>query len=94
MDKADITAKVEEALEGLRPYLKADNGDMELVEITDDFVVRVKLLGSCKTCSMSAMTLRGGLEESIKKTVPQITRVEAVEELETPSIKTELSHAD
>jgi len=94
MDKADIAAKVEKAIEALRPYLEADNGDMELVEITDDLVVKVKLLGACKTCSMSAMTLKGGLEESIKKTVPEITGVEAVEEIEIPVEKTELTHAD
>jgi Fe-S cluster biogenesis protein NfuA len=55
---------------------------MELVEITDDKVVRVKLLGACRTCRMSAMTMKAGLEESIKKTAPEILRVEAVNEVE------------
>lgn len=77
----DLIDKVNEAIEQLRPYLETDGGDMELVEITDEGVVRVKLLGACSTCSMSSMTLKAGLEEAIKKVAPEITRVEAVEEI-------------
>lgn len=71
--------KVHTALEQLRPYLKSDGGDMELVEITTDNIVRVKLLGACKTCNMSAMTLKAGLEEALKNSAPQIRGVEAVD---------------
>ncbi len=71
--------KVHTALEQLRPYLKSDGGDMELVEITADNIVRVKLLGACKTCNMSAMTLKAGLEEALKNSAPQIRGVEAVD---------------
>jgi Fe-S cluster biogenesis protein NfuA len=70
--------RVSAAIEQLRPYLKSDGGDMELVEITADNVVRVKLMGACKTCNMSEMTLKAGLEEALKSAAPQVTKVEAV----------------
>jgi len=73
-----LEEKVNAAIEQLRPYLHNDGGDMELVEITNENVVRVKLIGACKTCTMSAMTLKAGLEEALKSTAPQITKVEAV----------------
>ena len=66
------------ALEQLRPFLNDDGGDMELVEITDDAIVRVRLLGACSDCSMSMMTLKAGLEEAVKKVAPEIKAVEAV----------------
>lgn len=70
--------RVEEALETMRPFLAADGGDMELVNITDDMVVQLRLLGSCKTCNMSEMTLKAGVEETVKRSVPQIKSVEAL----------------
>ena len=77
MDK-DLRDKVEDALETMRPFLAADGGDMELVNITDDMVVQLRLLGSCKDCNMSEMTLKAGVEEAVKRSVPQIKSVEAV----------------
>jgi Fe-S cluster biogenesis protein NfuA len=74
-----LQEKVEIALEQLRPYLKSDGGDMELVEITEDNIVKVKLLGACKTCNMSAMTLKAGLEEALKNSAPQIKGVIAID---------------
>lgn len=73
---------VRKALDQLRPYLEKDGGDMELVEITEDKVVRVKLLGSCRDCSMSTMTMKAGLEEAIKDVAPEIVRVEAINQPE------------
>ncbi|MCB9196062.1 MAG: NifU family protein [Flavobacteriales bacterium] len=73
-----LTDKVNAAIEQLRPYLHSDGGDMELVEITSDNIVRVKLIGACKTCTMSSMTLKAGLEEVLKTTVPEIKKVEAI----------------
>lgn len=70
--------KIEEALNSIRPYLEADGGNVELLEITEDNVVRVELHGACKTCSMSAMTMKAGIEETIKRVAPEVTRVEAV----------------
>lgn len=74
----ELTNKVNQSLSELRPFLKADGGDMELVEITDEGVVRVRLLGACSDCTMSLMTLKAGLEEAVKKIAPEITRVEAI----------------
>jgi Fe-S cluster biogenesis protein NfuA len=78
LDKKDLTEKINASLDQLRPFLHADGGDMELVEITDDAVVRVRLIGACKDCSMSIMTLKAGLEEAVKKVAPEIKSVEAV----------------
>lgn len=74
----DLHIKVEEALEQIRPYLQADGGNVSLLEITADKIVRLELLGACKSCSMSAMTLKAGIEESIKRIAPEIIAVEAV----------------
>lgn len=75
---SDLRTKVEEALEQIRPYLQADGGNVSLLEITSDKVVKLELLGACKSCSMSAMTLKAGIEESIKRAAPEITAVEAI----------------
>ena len=74
----ELRDRVEEALETMRPFLAADGGDMELVNITDDMVVQLRLLGSCKDCNMSEMTLKAGVEEAVKRSVPQIKSVEAL----------------
>ncbi len=74
----DLVKRVEDALEQIRPYLKADGGNVSLLEITDDYIVKVELQGACKSCSMSMMTLKAGIEESIKRAVPEIKTVEAV----------------
>ncbi len=66
------------ALESIRPYLQADNGDVELVEVSDDGIVKVKLTGECENCPMSVMTLRAGIERSLMRQVPGIRRIEAV----------------
>ena len=78
IDKQGITAKVLEAMEQLRPFLHADGGDMELVEITDDAIVRVRLMGACSDCSMSFMTLKAGLEDALKSVAPQVKAVESI----------------
>lgn len=70
--------KIEEALNSIRPYLEADGGNVELLEITEDLVVKVELQGACKSCSMSSMTMKAGIEETIRRAVPEITKVEAV----------------
>ena len=75
----DIVTRVEEALLQIRPYLEADNGNVSLLEVTDDMVVRLKFHGACRDCSMSAMTLRAGIEQTIFNHVPEVKAVEAVE---------------
>lgn len=70
--------RVETALAKVRPSLQADGGDVELVEITDDGVVKVKLTGACGGCPMAQMTLKMGVEKFLKKEVPEVISVEAV----------------
>lgn len=70
--------KVENALEKIRPALQADGGDVELVAITDEGVVQVRLQGACKGCPMSQMTLKNGIERILLQEVPEVKRVEAV----------------
>ncbi len=70
--------KVEAALDSIRPYLQADGGDVELVNITDDGIVEVRLTGACVGCPMSQMTLRAGVERALMREIPEIKRVEAV----------------
>jgi Fe-S cluster biogenesis protein NfuA len=74
----DLTSKVNASIDSLRPHLEADGGDMELVEITPEGIVKVRLLGACSDCSMSFMTLKAGLEEAVKKVAPEITSVVAI----------------
>ena len=73
-----LLEQVEAALDTIRPYLLTDGGNVSIEEITPDRVVKLKLLGSCESCPMSIMTLKAGIEEAIKKAVPEITAVEAV----------------
>ena len=68
------------AIDDLRPYLLNDGGDMELVEITSDNRVIVKLLGACQTCSVSSVTMKAGLEENLKLLIPEIVSVEALQD--------------
>lgn len=74
----DLIGKVEKALDNIRPYLEADGGNVKVLDITEDYVVQLELLGACGSCPMSEMTLKAGVEEAVKKAVPEITKVEAV----------------
>jgi Fe-S cluster biogenesis protein NfuA len=78
LNKIALAEKINISLSELRPHLHADGGDMELVEITDEGVARVKLLGACSDCTMSMMTIKAGLEEAVKKVAPEIIAVEAI----------------
>lgn len=69
---------VEKALAKVRPYLQADGGDVELVEVTEDGIVKVKLKGACGSCPMALMTLKMGIERYLKKEIPEVTEVVAV----------------
>lgn len=75
-----LKERVESALESIRPALRADGGDVELLDVTDDGRVRVRLTGACGSCPMSQMTLKMGIEERIREEVPEIIEVEAVEQ--------------
>lgn len=74
----ELLQKVETSLDTMRPYLNDDGGNVEVVEITNDMIVRVKLLGACSTCPQSFMTMKAGIEEAIKRSVPEIKGVVAV----------------
>ncbi|ABG58204.1 NifU family protein [Cytophaga hutchinsonii] len=77
-ENTELLDRVEQALESIRPYLITDGGNVRLVEITEDMIVKLELLGACGTCPMSAMTLKAGVEESIRKAVPEIKGVFAI----------------
>ncbi len=72
--------QVQKAIEELRPHLQADGGDIELVDVSEDGIVKVRLLGACVGCPMRQMTLTHGVTRFIKKQVPEIKEVQAVEE--------------
>jgi Fe-S cluster biogenesis protein NfuA len=74
------TEKIKDLLEQIRPYLQADGGDISLVEITDDLVVKVKLSGACGNCPMRMQTLKSGVERTLKKEIPEIKEVVAVDD--------------
>jgi Fe-S cluster biogenesis protein NfuA len=69
---------IQKALNSIRPFLQADNGDVELVDVSTDGIVKVRLTGSCEICPLSIMTLRAGIERAIMKEVPGVRRIEAV----------------
>ena len=78
MTKAEMHTKVEEAIAQIRPFLMDDGGNIELLEITPDKMVKVRLLGACSNCSMSPMTMKSGVEDAIRNAVPDIKGVVAV----------------
>lgn len=78
--KNEIEGKILSALDEIRPYLQTDGGDISFININENNEVRVKLLGACGTCSMSIQTLKLGVERTIQRTVPQVTRVIAVDD--------------
>jgi Fe-S cluster biogenesis protein NfuA len=76
MENHPLYARIQTALDSIRPYLVADGGNVEITEITSDNVLRLALTGNCQSCNMSAMTFRAGVEEAIRRDVPEITAVE------------------
>jgi len=75
MTSEEVRINVEKALEEIRPFLKSDGGDIALVSIDDDKSVKVRLEGNCISCTVNQMTLKSGVEMTIKKYVPQIEEV-------------------
>ena len=74
----ELTRKIESSLDSIRPYLKADGGDVKVNHITEDHVVQLEFVGACGNCSMSTMTLKAGVEAAIKRDVPEIKSIEVV----------------
>lgn len=78
VDKKEIIEKIDLALNDVRPHLAVDGGNIEVVDVTDDWDVKVKWLGNCEFCSMSVMTMKAGVEQAIKSKVPEIRSVIAI----------------
>ena len=76
--REELTTKVKNIIEQIRPYLQQDGGDIKFIEITDDNIVNVELQGACSTCPYSTMTLKNGVEASVRKALPEIKSVEAI----------------
>ena len=76
-----IIAKIENALTEIRPFLESDGGDIHFVELTDDWVVKVKFVGACSSCNISMMTLKNGVEAVVKNAVPEVKKVVEVSAL-------------
>jgi Fe-S cluster biogenesis protein NfuA len=77
-EKQELEQKVKNVIEQVRPYLQADGGDIRFIELTDEFIVKVELQGACGSCPYSTMTLKNGVEEAVKKAVPEVVSVESV----------------
>ncbi|MCF8309767.1 MAG: NifU family protein [Bacteroidales bacterium] len=78
-DKQELEKKVNNVLDQIRPYLQADGGDIKFLSLTEDNVVNVELQGACGTCPYSVMTLKNGVEEAMKKALPEIKAVETLQ---------------
>ena len=78
---AKIIAKIQDALTEIRPFLEEDGGDIHFVELSDDWVVKVKLVGACKSCHVSMMTLNNGVEVAIRNVVPEVKKVVDISKL-------------
>jgi len=74
----ELTKKIETSLNSIRPYLKADGGDVKVNHITEDHVVQLEFVGACGNCSMSTMTFKAGVEAAIKRDVPEIKSIEVI----------------
>ena len=78
MASEKVMKKIQHAIESIRPYLVADGGDVELIEVSADLVVKVRLIGACQGCPFSVQTLRAGIEQAIRREVPQLKELISV----------------
>lgn len=78
MTDKDLIDRIESALDNIRPYLEADGGNVKVLEVDEHNIVKLELLGSCGSCPMSTMTMKTGVEEAIKRAVPEIRGVKAI----------------
>ncbi|MBS1949813.1 MAG: NifU-like domain protein [Cytophagales bacterium] len=72
----ELTRKVEDSLDSIRPYLEADGGNIRVLEVTSDNILRLEFVGNCGSCPMSTMTFKAGVEEAVKRLVPEIKAIE------------------
>ncbi len=80
--KKELLERIEKALDDIRPHLAVDGGNVEVVDVTDDLKVQIKWLGNCEGCAMSTMTMRAGIEQTLRMNVPEVTGVEAINGVE------------
>jgi len=78
MNTTTITQRIEESLDNIRPYLEADGGNVKVLEITKDNVLKLEFVGNCGNCAMSHMTFKAGVEDAIMRSVPEIKSIEVV----------------
>lgn len=74
----ELSEKVKNVIDQIRPYLQADGGDIRFIELTEENIVKVELQGSCGSCPYSQMTLKNGVEEAVKKAIPEIVAVDSI----------------
>ena len=74
----DIISRIEASLDSIRPYLEADGGNIKVLEVTEDKTLRLEFVGNCGSCPMSTMTFKAGVEEAIKRLVPEIKNIEVI----------------
>ena len=74
----DIISRIEASLDGIRPYLEADGGNIKVLEVTEDKTLRLEFMGNCGTCPMSTMTFKAGVEEAVRRLVPEIKSIEVI----------------
>lgn len=77
-NKQQLIARIDQALETVRPHLAVDGGNVEVVDVLDDMTVQIKWLGNCQSCNMSEMTMRAGIEETLRRQIPELKGVEAI----------------
>ncbi len=77
-EKKDLLERVDTALDDVRPHLKVDGGNVEVVDVTEDNIVKIKWLGTCESCNMSMMTMKAGIEQTLRGKIPEVSGVEAV----------------
>ena len=78
-ENKELISKVISAIDSVKPYLQADGGDVTFIEITDDMTVKVKLTGACHSCPFSLLTLKAGIEQTVKERAPEIKEIVAVD---------------
>jgi Fe-S cluster biogenesis protein NfuA len=78
MNTVELTKRIEASLDGIRPYLEADGGNVKIHELTSDNTLKLEFVGACGSCPMSSMTFKAGVEEAIKKAVPEILKIEVI----------------
>jgi Fe-S cluster biogenesis protein NfuA len=78
LKESELSDRIEAALDSIRPYLERDGGNVRVLEFTPDHVLKLEFMGACGTCTMSTMTFKAGVEEAIKRTVPEVKKIEVV----------------